>query len=253
MTNQQKIAVVTGAGSGLGRALALELVQRNVKVIGFGRRQDTLQGTAQKGGEGFVPMVVDVSDYNAVNAAFDQIEISQGPVDILINNAAVYPQLDILEETAQSLMQTVNINLGGTIACSRAALTGMVKRGHGRIIDVASFADIAPIPTSAAYSISKGAQRIFSRALHADLADRFPNIVLSTWLPGMLATDMGLVNGLDPKTAAKWGASLALLTDRSLNGVVFERDTEMLPHLSFKRRMVNRLLGKRAKPRRLTP
>ncbi|EBA05074.1 YdfG [Rhodobacteraceae bacterium HTCC2150] len=253
MTNQQKIAVVTGAGSGLGRALALELVQRNVKVIGFGRRQDTLQGTAQKGGEGFVPMVVDVSDYNAVNAAFDQIEISQGPVDILINNAAVYPQLDILEETAQSLMQTVNINLGGTIACSRAALTGMVKRGHGRIIDVASFADIAPIPTSAAYSISKGAQRIFSRALHADLADRFPNIVLSTWLPGMLATDMGLGNGLDPKTAAKWGASLALLTDRSLNGVVFERDTEMLPHLSFKRRMVNRLLGKRAKPRRLTP
>jgi len=253
MTDALKIAVVTGAGSGLGRGLAVELARRGVKVVGFGRRQAALQETGGLAGVNFVPTVVDVANFDAVTTAFDGIEKTIGAVDILINNAAVYPQKDIFEETAQSLMDTVAINLGGTVACSRAALTGMVARGRGRIIDVASFADIAPIPTSAAYAVSKGAQRIFSRALHADLADRFPDIILSTWLPGMLATDMGLAEGLDPNLAAKWGACLALMSDRTLNGAVFERDLELLPPQSFKRRVVNRLLGRRPNPRRLTP
>ena len=246
---KQGIAVVTGAGSGLGRALAVELAAQDVQVIGFGRRLEALQGTAElvAGGQ-FTPMVVDVSDANAVAAAFGEIG---GPVTILINNAAVYPRRDILDETPESFAQTMQINLGGLINCNHMALAGMVQTGVGRIVNVASFADIAPMAASSAYSVSKGAARILTKALVADLGDRFPDIVISDWLPGMLATRMGIADGLQPEVAAKWGVKLALWHDPTLNGVTFEMDRELLPPQSLKRRLLNKLLLRRSPAPRL--
>ena len=239
------IAVVTGAGSGLGRALAVELA-RQMPVVGFGRRPDALQETAALAGN-FTPMPVDVADPQAVAEAFARI----GPVSVLINNAAVYPRRDFLDETGESFARTVQINLGGMVNCSHAALKTMVETGEGRILNVASFADIAPLPASSAYSVSKGAGRILTRALVADLGDRFPDIVITDWLPGMLATGMGIADGLPPETAARWGAKLALWHDASLNGVTFEMDRELLPPQSLKRRLKNKLLLRRSPAPRL--
>lgn len=244
------VAVVTGAGSGLGRALAVELAGSGMLVIGFGRREKALAETEKIIGSKFVPMVVDVADYEAVSAAFGKIaEI--GPITILINNAAVFARRDIMDETAASFMQTVNVNLGGTFACSREALQIMTENGIGRIINVSSFADIDPMPAAGAYSVSKGAQRILTRAIVADLGDRFPDIVVSTWMPGMLATSMGISEGLAPEVAAKWGVALALWHDPTLNGAVFEMDREILPARSFKRRIKDKILGKSPVIRRL--
>ncbi len=243
-------AVVTGAGSGLGRALAVELVRRGLPVAGFGRRLEALQETGRIAGAGFIPVMVDVADAAAVATAFAALP---EPVTILINNAAVYPRRDILDETPISLMQTIAINLGGVIACTDAALRQMILTGHGRILNVSTFADVAPIPASAAYATSKGAARIYSRALVADLADRFPGIVINDWMPGMLDTGMGLPQGLDPAIAARWGAELAMWHDSSLTGTLFERDAELLPPRSLKGRIKDRvLLRPRAKSRRLT-
>ena len=245
------IAVVTGAGSGLGRALAIELAKNGVHVVGFGRRKQALQETADLIADNqFTPMVVDVSDYGAVRKAFGEIS-KQGEVSILINNAGVFPRRDLLDETSESFMQTMAINLGGIFACSRAALEVMTKTGIGRIVNVSSYADIAPMPAAAAYSVSKGAGQILSRAMVADLADRFPNIVISTWMPGMLATDMGIADGLAPEISARWGAKLALWHDPQLNGVVFEQDTEILPPRSLKGRIKDKVLRKSRTPRRL--
>ncbi len=238
------ICVVTGASGGLGRALAATLVAQGQRVVGLGRREAALQASKTLIGDGFEPMTCDIADPAAVAASFARIE-AMAPISVLINNAAVYPRRDILDETPESFAATVAINLGGTVACTRAALTGMVARGEGRILNVATFADIAPLPASAAYSVSKGAQRIFSRALVADLGDRFPGIVISDWLPGMLATSMGLPGGLPPETAAVWGAELALWRDPTLNGTVWERDRELPPPRSLKRRVADRLLLRR--------
>lgn len=248
-------AVVTGAGSGLGRALAIELGNRGVTVVGFGRRKGALQDTQSLTKDGkFIPMVVDVADYDAVENAFSKIRKSLAPITILINNAGVYPRRDILDETAKSFMDTVAINLGGTVACTQQALLDMVETGIGRIINVSSFADMSPMPASSAYSVSKGAGRVFGRVLHADLADRFPEIVVSTWMPGMLATDMGIADGLAPEVAAVWGAELALWHDTTLNGTVFEMNIEVLPSTRLKQRIKNKLMfRKAAKPRRLGP
>lgn len=239
------IAVITGAGSGLGRALAVELACK-MPVVGFGRRLETLQETARLAGD-FTPMQVDVADPQAVSEAFAQI----GPVSVLINNAAVYPRRDFLQESGDSFARTMQINLGGMVNCSHAALQTMVQTGEGRILNVASFADIAPLPASSAYSVSKGAGRILTRALVADLGDRFPDIVITDWLPGMLATDMGIPDGLHPETAAKWGVKLALWHDATLNGVTFEMDYELLPPQSLKRRLKNKLLLRRSPVPRL--
>lgn len=230
---RQGACVVTGAGGGLGRELALGLVARGMRVAGLGRNMASLRGTAALAGDGFEPIACDVSDPAAVTAAFAQI----GPVSALINNAAVYPRRDILEESAESFMHSVAVNLGGVVACTRAALDGMVDTGRGRIVNVATFADVAPLPAASAYAVSKGAARVFSRALVADLGDRFPDIVVTDWMPGMLATGMGIPDGLDPAQAARWGVALTLWHDRELNGAVFEMDREILPPRGLKTRL----------------
>ena len=127
----------------------------------------------------------------------------------------------------------------------------MVQTGFGRILNVSSYADVAPLSASAGYSVSKGAARILTRALVADLGDRFPGIVIGDWMPGMLATRMGVAAGLDPVQAARWGARLALWHDPALTGTIFEMDREVLPPRGLKRRILERLTGRRPVVRRL--
>ncbi|EPX82316.1 SDR family oxidoreductase [Salipiger mucosus] len=249
---QDGIAVVTGAGGGLGRALALGLAREGFEVVGLGRRAEALQETAAEAAEGrFHAWPLDVADPAAVDRAFEEIRAKHGPVALLINNAAVYPRRDILDESGTSFMQTVAVNLGGTVACTRAALEDMCETGRGRILNVATFADLNPLPASSAYSVSKGAARIWTRALIADLADRFPEIVIGDWMPGMLRTGMGVPDGLAPETAAAWGVELALRMDPALTGAVFEMDTEVLPPRGLKSKLKDTLLLRRRKPRRL--
>ncbi len=253
-TIRNGVAIVTGAGRGLGRALAIELTRRGVRVAGFGRSMEALEGTARAcENELFLGMAVDVADAEAVRQAFANINRQIGSVAILINNAAVYPHRDFLQETAESFMETVSVNFGGVVACTRAALQTMTETGIGRIVDVGSFADLAPIPCSSAYSVSKGSARILNKALLADLSDRFPNIVMSVWMPGILATDMGLPDGLDPAVAAKWGASFALWHDPSLNGAIFECDREILPPRSLKSRVKDLIMFRPRPKSRVIP
>ena len=86
-----------------------------------------------------------------------------------------------------------------------------------------------------------------------DLADRFPDIVINDWIPGVLNTGMGVADGQDPAKAARWGAALALWRDRSLNGATFVEDIEHLSPASLKRRIFDRLVGQRQAPRRISP
>ena len=242
------LAVVTGAGGGLGRALAIQLSQHGIRVAGLGRKPAGLEQTAALAGENFTAHICDVSDPAQVTATFQKL----GPVTLLINNAAQYPRRDFLDETAESFQQVVDTNLGGTIACTSQALKSMVETGKGRILNVATFADIAPLPASSAYAVSKGAARIFTRALVADLGDRFPDIVITDWMPGMLATQMGIPDGLAPEIAAGWGAALALWHDPTLNGATFEMDREILPPRGLKRKVKDAmLLRKPPRPRRI--
>ncbi|WRH61352.1 MAG: SDR family NAD(P)-dependent oxidoreductase [Fuscovulum sp.] len=249
---RQGVAVVTGANRGLGEALALELAGLGVTVAAIGRDEAGLRAVAAKATSGRVhPVVLDLKDAAAVPEAFAGIARDLGPVTLLINNAAIYPRRDFLEEGTADFMATVAINLGGVAACTHAALMGMVETGFGRILNVSTFADIQPVPASAGYAVSKGAGRILTRALVADIGDRFPGIVISEWMPGILATRMGVPGGLPAREAAIWGARLALWHDRSLNGRSFVLDRELLETRSLKRRLLDKLARRSPVPRRL--
>ncbi len=249
MEHKDHVAVITGASLGLGKAMAIALARRGVAVAGLARDAATLQDALAD--HPIHPVAADVSDPAAVADAFEEIRGHLGHPTILINNAALYPHRDILDETPESFMATVNVNLGGAFACCHAVLPAMVDRGAGRIINVATFADIRPAPLAAGYSVSKGAMRILTKALLADLGDRFPDIVINDWIPGALQTRMGLSDGIPPETAALWGTNLALMNDPALSGRVFERDREHIAPRSFKQKMKARILGQNTAPVRL--
>ncbi|MCK0093979.1 SDR family oxidoreductase [Yoonia sp. F2084L] len=252
LSNSKKSAggviVVTGAGKGLGKALCLKLTQQGHRVAAFSRAASSIDDMTQSlPDDQFLAVTVDVVDPAAVAAGFDDVRQKMGPVSALINNAAVYPRRDILDETYESFMHTVAVNLGGMVACTQEALKDMVAAGEGRIINVTSYAGCAPAPASAAYSVSKGATRIFTNALLADLGDRFPKIVINEWLPGQLNTDMGIPDGIAPAQAASWGAKLIEMKDPAVAGLVFDRDRSVPPPAGFKRRVLNRLLRRQAR------
>jgi NAD(P)-dependent dehydrogenase (short-subunit alcohol dehydrogenase family) len=247
-----QIALVTGAGRGLGRALALRLAEKGLIVGALGRKVADLESLAAEAVHGrIVPLIADVANVKSLAQAFEALDRKAGPVDTLINNAAVYPHRDFLDETPESFMATVNVNLGGIVAASSLALERMVPRGTGRIVNVATFAGNAPTYLASAYSVSKGAARILTQAMVRDLGDRFPDIVITDWIPGVLRTDMGLPDGIEPAVSARWGAALALWHDPTLNGALFVEQDEHLPVTSFRRQIFDKLTGRGSKPRRI--
>lgn len=232
------VAVVTGAGGELGRALTAALALRGLVVAGISA------SPFEPGHDSVLPVIADVRDPAAVTAAFATIRDRLGAPTILINGAEVYPHRDILEETPDSFMDTVQLNLGGAFSCCHAVLPEMVAKGRGRIINIVTFADVVPAPLAAGYSVSKGALRILTRALVADLGDRFPGIVITDWVPGTHTPRKGIPDGVDPILAAEWGANLALLDDREINGLVFLQDREHMPPRSLRGRVKDRVLGR---------
>ncbi|WP_333816468.1 SDR family NAD(P)-dependent oxidoreductase [Tabrizicola sp.] len=237
-----EIAVITEAGWGIGEALALALVRLGVMVAGLSRQ------AFQPADDRILPVVADVRDPADVARAFDDIRARLGAPTILVNNSETYPDRDILDETPASFMDTLQLNLGGAVNCCHAVLPGMVAAGSGRIVNVVTFADVQPAPLAAGYSVSKGALRIYTRALVADLGDRFPGIVITDWVPGTHQPRKGIPDGVAPQLAAEWGARLALMKSPEINGLVFLQDREHALPRSLKGRMKDRILGRSRAP-----
>ncbi|WP_170610388.1 SDR family oxidoreductase [Ruegeria arenilitoris] len=237
------LAIVTGAGSGLGRALCHQFAERGIRAVGVARLNDSILGTKEtcKHPENIISIAADVSDHVAAERVFHQLDQLEFSHLILINNASVYDRYDFATASLDFFEREIKTNFGGAVSYSHLALQRMIRNGQGRIINVGSFADQAPLPGSTGYSVSKGALRLFSAALVADVGKRFPNIIINDWVPGMLDTKMGRPEGLDPKQAAVWGVELALLRNPELNGLVFDMNQDIAPQRSLKRRVAEAL------------
>jgi len=133
----------------------------------------------------------------------------------------------------------------GVFNCCHAVLPNMVAQGTGRIVNISTFAHLAPAPAEAAYAITKGAARTLTKAMVADLGDRFPGIVINDWIPGELKTQTRNPNGIEPATSAQWGVRLALWRNPMLTGRFFDQDSEYLEPLSLKRSLLNQVTGRK--------
>lgn len=248
-----RVAIVTGASAGLGRALAVELTDRGVIVAGIARRADALAATGALCADGrFHDLAGDVRDAQRMRDIVADVEQRIGPVAILINNAAVYPRHDFLSAPAEDVIDEIAINLDGYVTTTSAVLPGMAARGSGRIVNVSSFAGDEPLAGSLGYSVSKAGVRALTRAIAAETRHRLPGIVVSEWLPGVMNTRIGVPGALDPAVAAVWGARLAMDNDPALHNAVFVRDEQRLPPRGAAQRIKDLLLMRfPAPPRRL--
>lgn len=238
-----KIIIVTGAGSGLGRALSIGLTQRGATVIGLGNRDTTLAETESLAGiNRFSRFVVDVSDAAGVSSVVQQIVGKFGRIDVLINNAAVYPKAGFLDQDAESWMRTIAVNLGGVANCCRAVLPSMMRQGNGRIINVGSYADLAPIPNSSAYAASKGGLHALTKAIGADLGGAYPDILCIEWIPGPMKTQMSDFTGTDPVACVDWALKIINLPPGRTRSVIFEKDQEHAPGKSLVSRVKRKLM-----------
>jgi NAD(P)-dependent dehydrogenase (short-subunit alcohol dehydrogenase family) len=163
MNSNEKVAIVTGAGSGIGRATALALLREGYAVVLAGRRLDALKTTvAESGSDNIRALAVatDVTEPLAVHSLFEKTRAAFGRLDLLFNNAgAGAPAIPLEELTVQQWRQVVEVNLTGAFLCTQAAFRLMkdqTPRG-GRIINNGSISAHAPRPNSAPYTASKHA------------------------------------------------------------------------------------------------
>ena len=208
----RRVAIVTGAGSGLGRALAKKLVESGCIVFGLGRTQAALIETERLiDSQSFAYRCVDVVDFPAVKRVCEEIIAAHGKIDFLFNNAAVYPRIGFLDETPEQWAAALDVNVNGPANCCKAVLPLMIQRGFGRIYNVGSFADRGAVPKSAAYACSKGALHALGTAIQADIAGLGVDVEVHEWVPGHLRTQMSDYTGIDPGISAAWGVEIAAL------------------------------------------
>ncbi|MEJ5961226.1 3-ketoacyl-ACP reductase [Pedobacter immunditicola] len=188
---QGKNALITGAGKGIGRALAIALAQEGVNVGLVARTAADLELVADELKAYDVKTVVataDVADIDAVNAAVAKVKAGLGPIDILINNAGISSFGSFMELEPERWEQIVKVNLFGPYYVTRAVLPDMLKRKTGDIVNISSTAGKSGNAVTSAYSASKFALIGMSESLMQEV--RKQNIRVTTLTPSTIATDM---------------------------------------------------------------
>ncbi len=200
-----KIIVITGAGAGLGRALARRFAADGDSVVLLGRTAEKVEKVARELGKGALALGCDVSSPESVREAFAAIARRHPRFDVLINNAAFYQPFPVAEATDEQIVRTLSTNLMGPIFCSRAAIPMMGRGGH--IINVSSEVVEVPYPLFTLYQSSKAGLERFSDGLGRELAPS--GIRVSTVRAGQMM-DAEKTWELDPAVAARFHqASLA--------------------------------------------
>lgn len=162
-----KIIVITGAGVGLGRALARRFVAEGHAVVLLGRTASKVEEVSADLGERALAMGCDVSSPDSVRGAFAAIAKRHPRIDVLINNAAVFEPFLVAEASDAQILQAIGTNLVGPILCTRAAIPMMARGSH--IINVSSESVKLPFPHLLVYQSAKAGLERFSEGLHTEL------------------------------------------------------------------------------------
>jgi len=189
MDLKNKIILITGAGSGLGKALAIAAGQMGAKVVCAGRRKDRIQQTAEEvtkaGGVGLA-VEMDVTDFKSIEKGL-QVAEKSAPIEILINNAGIITGLKTVQELPiEEWDKIIATNVRGPYLLIRAILPGMIQRGFGRIVNIS--APIKHLPKASAYCASKCALDSLTKAVSYELKGL--DILVNAVEPPFLDTEM---------------------------------------------------------------
>jgi len=188
MTPGGRVALVTGAGRGIGRATALALVARGARVMAVSRTEKELASLAAEAGVEY--LVESVGTSEGCEHAVAETRRRLGPIEILVNNAAVGSagEQPIWEQTRETWREKLDLNLDGPFELTRLAARDMVRRGFGRVVMVSSTAAEVGAPRMSAYSASKAGLLGLMRSVAQDLAPH--GATCNAVLPGWVRTEM---------------------------------------------------------------
>lgn len=194
-----QVCMVSGAGQGLGRTVALEMVAEGARVALLERNRETLDAVMDEiaglGGTARA-FALDVTDYDAYRAAVESVIKDFGKIDVLVNNAAINPPAKtILQDTLEDWRRTIAINLEAVYMGSKLVAPHMVERKSGRIIHIASIQGFASSGEVGSYNAAKGGILALTKSMAVELGPY--NILVNSVAPGFMSTPMSIINGVN--------------------------------------------------------
>jgi glucose 1-dehydrogenase len=202
MRLQEKVAVVTGAGTGIGQAIALAFAEAGASVVvdyvgNASVSEDTISKINAMGKKS-LGVAADISLPDEVNDLIQKTVATFGKLDIFVNNAGIEKKIPFVDYPLDEWLKIMAINLTGPFLCSQAAATQMIKQGNGgRIINISSIHEDLPMPTNAPYCASKGGLRMLMRTIAVELAPH--QITVNNIGPGAIYTPIDRDVESDPR------------------------------------------------------
>jgi hypothetical protein len=185
------VALVTGASSGIGRAIAVRLAADGSDLVLVARRRDRLEALADEltraHGVGVEVLVADLTDPDGVAAVEGRLRAANPPVDLLVNNAGRGGQGAFADMPIAWQEEQIRLNVLAPVRLAHVALEGMLARGRGGILNVSSIAGLQPMPHVATYAATKAYLSSFSHALHEEV--RHQGVTVTNLLPGFTRTE----------------------------------------------------------------
>ena len=186
---QNKVVIITGAGSGIGKETAKRMIDNGAKVALWDYNQETLDSIQNRLGNNSLSVHVDVSDELSVKNAADKVRNNLGSPSVLVNCAGVAGINATIDKTdPNEWRRVININLNGTFICCREIIADMVDNKYGRIVNIASVAGKEGNPNAAHYSASKSGVITFTRSLGKELAET--GVLVNCITPAVIETEM---------------------------------------------------------------
>ena len=222
---KDKIAIVTGASSGIGYATALALSRAGAKVAAGARRMDRLESLQSEiiknEGEVYIQNL-DVTIKSECDAFADAVMEKWGSIDILVNNAGLQPLSFFKNLKVEEWDKMINVNIRGVMYCTAAVITHMVNKNSGHIVNISSIAGRIVYPAGSVYCATKHAITAFSEGLRQEFSQR-SNIRITCIEPGVVATE--LINTITDKALEKYVERTkqmdALQAEDIANAIVF--------------------------------
>jgi len=208
MTFANRTAIITGASSGIGRALVMALARQGVRIGAVARRADLLDELAAEvraGGGTIATAAADVGDREAILGTIRELENALGPTDLLIANAGVGVPSGAVDMNVPGVETMLRVNFLGAVHAIEAVLAGMIARGQGHIVGISSIAAFKGLPGSAGYCASKAALNAYLEGLRIEL--RSKGVAVTAICPGFVRTAMTAKNPkmpflMEPEAAA---------------------------------------------------
>lgn len=223
-----KVWVVTGAGNGMGRELVLAMLAKGAKVAAVDRDPNALARTAELAGAGerLTTYAVDITDSDAVAGLPQRVIADHGVVDGVLNNAGIVQPFESVTELSQAAIDKVlGVNLGGTLAMTRAFLPHLLERPEAHLANVSSMGGFFPFPGQTIYGASKAAVKLLTEGLYAELLDT--SVHVSVIYPGAIHTDITANSGVAAPVAATEDAKVPMTSPAKAAQIIIrgiERD-----------------------------